>query len=315
MDALAVLHLAEILVRHSEDYHGPDDEPIPGLFVGGQRPSDLISGVMVTYYQSLGQAKAVSAMSVLAVPGWFPVTDRSSSEDWLHILEEHRRVLRSLRDDHSDEIGLLLQYRRFLEQRGESAFLELVDFMGAYGAFLLRAREQKRRVASFRTDHFRRLAVALTPQYTQILSSPGFQAVATAVRKATVSAQAQKAMGQQGYREIRYDLLPELRRKRSLPGGEAFMEAVAEFVASYNSENARRWETRRPAPRNVTTDEFREFAALVEQYGASLVGALLCAYGSCREPQDEAERVVEEKLGGAPDETTEQDVVGETESV
>lgn len=315
MDALAVLHLAEIMIRHSEEYHKPGDNPIPGLFMGGRRPSDLISGMMVTYYQSLGQAKAVSAMSVLAVPGWFPVTDQNSSEDWLLILDEHRRVVRSLRDDHSDEISLLLQYRRFLERRGESAFQELLDFMGAYGAFMLRAREQKRRVASFRTDHLRRLAVALTSHYTEILSSPGFQAIATAVRKATVSAQAQKAMGQQGYREIRYDLLPELRRKRSLPGGEAFMEAVAEFVASYNSENARRWESHRPTSRNVTTEEFREFAALVEQYGASLVGALLCAYGSCREPQDETDRVAEEKLGSVPGATTEEGVAADAESI
>ena len=65
------------------------------------------------------------------------------------------------------------------------------------------------------------------------------------------------------------------------------MEAVADFTSKYNAENARRREMGKFAPRNVTTDEFSAFASLVERYGASLVGALLCAYGSCREPRNE----------------------------
>lgn len=297
MDALAVLHLAEVLIRHSQEYHTPEISPIEELFLDGRAPGDVVSGVSITYYQSLGQAKAVSAMSTLAVPGWFPVEDKASSDLWLAILDEHRKVVRSLRDDHSDEIGLLIDYRRFLERRGEGACLALLHFMGGYGIFVLRAREQKRLVASFSTDHLRRLVMALTPRYSEILDAPGFKAVATAVRRSTVSAQGQKAMGQQGYREIRYDLLPDLRRKRSLPGGQAFMEAVADFVASYNSENARRRETKRQAPRNVTTEEFAEFAALMEDHPASLIGALLCAYGSCREPYEPSDQAGEAEPG------------------
>jgi hypothetical protein len=41
------------------------------------------------------------------------------------------------------------------------------------------------------------------------------------------------------------------------------------------------------APRNVTTEELHRLLALVEDHGAPLVGALLAAYGSCREPRDE----------------------------
>jgi len=79
-----------------------------------------------------------------------------------------------------------------------------------------------------------------------------------------------------------------------LPGNGPLMECVGDFVSKYNSENARRREMEKPAPRNVTTDEFSGLAALVERYGASLVGALLCAYGSCREPRDEEAPEAEE---------------------
>ena len=67
--------------------------------------------------------------------------------------------------------------------------------------------------------------------------------------------EALKAMNRADYREIRYDLLPELRRKRSLPGVAPLMESVADFVASYNAENGRRREMSRKAPRNITTEE------------------------------------------------------------
>jgi hypothetical protein len=287
MDALAVLKLAELLVRHSEEYHDPDAEVFPGLSLTGKSPGEAISGVMVTNYQSLGNAKAVSAMSTIALPGWFPIASKHDAEVWRAILDEHQRVIRGLQDDHSDEIGLLVAYRHFLEKRGESAIWSLVEFMENYGPFLIRAREQKRKVRSFRTDYFRRIVMGTAPKLTEVLNDSGFQAVATAVRKSTVSAQAQKAMGRSDYREIRYDLLHDLRRKRSLPGVTPLVEVVSDFISKYNAENARRREMRKSAPRNITTDEFSAFTALVERYGASTVGALLCAYGSCREPHDE----------------------------
>jgi hypothetical protein len=131
--------------------------------------------------------------------------------------------------------------------------------------------------------------MGVAPRLTEILNTSGFQAVAAAVRKATVSAQAQKAMKKKDYREIRYELLHDLRRKRSLPGVAPLIETVSDFVSSYNVENARRREMGKSAPRNVTTEEFSEFAALIEQHGAALIGALLCAYGSCREPREEEE--------------------------
>jgi hypothetical protein len=230
-------------------------------------------------------------MFVLALPDWFPLTSRDDARLWLAILDEHQRVVRGLRDDHSDEIGLLIAYRRFLEARGDGAMWALLAFLEEYGPFLIRAREQRRRVRSFRTDYLRRVFMGSVGQetsttLTEILDDPGFQAVAAAVRRATVSAQGQKAMGIGDYREIRYDLLHELRRKRSIPGVAPLMEVVADFVSRYNAENARRREMRKSAPRNVTTEEFSSFALVLERRGASLVGALLCGFGSCREPRE-----------------------------
>src|SRR5207248_6650036 len=89
------------------------------------------------------------------------------------------------------------------------------------------------------------------------------------------------------YRDIRYELLHELRRKRSLPGTAPLAETVSEFISSYNFENARRRELGKQSHRNVTTVEFAAFVKLLDHHGASAVGALLCAYGSCREPKED----------------------------
>ncbi|MHB1006512.1 MAG: hypothetical protein ACYC3S_12855 [Chloroflexota bacterium] len=287
VDALAVLDLARLLIEHSTEYHEEGVPPFEGLDLGGRTPADVVSGVMVTHYQSLGSARAVTSMSMLTVPGWFPLGDPERARVWLSILEEHRRIVRGLKDDHSDQIALLLQYRRFLERRATTGLLTLLDFMSAYGQFLIRAREQNPRVPAFTTSNLKEVTMGLRADYGQILEDSGFLALAGAVRQATVTAQYWKSKREE-HREIRYDLIPELRRKRTLPNSALFIETVAEFVASYNLENARRREMGKGAPANVTTQEFAAFCHQVQTHGASLLGALLCAYGSCREPRERA---------------------------
>jgi hypothetical protein len=281
LDSLGVLNLAEILIQSSEEFQK-----------GGFAPAQLVSGIMIAHYQSMGQAKAVTSLEQLALPDWFPIRTQADSELWLEILAEHRAVIRSLRDDRSDEIGLALEYRRYLEKRGKAALLSLAYFMQDYGIFLLRERDRGRRLRQLQTLHMEKIFMQ-EHDYSSMLRDPGFLAIADAIRSATVSAQAMKAMKRPDYREIRYDLLPELRRKRTLPGTGPFLDALGEFVASYNAESARRLELgKRTGIRRVTTEEWSAFVELAcRQKDASVIGALLCAYASCREPRQPASEV------------------------
>jgi hypothetical protein len=293
IDSLATLDIARLLIRRSQQFQqavSDDDDEL--LDLEDQTPADVISGLAVTNYQSLGSARAVSLMSELAVPGWFTIKTPEDAIDWLAILDEHRAIVRELKDDHSDELTLLLGYRRFLEQRGdehgnESALDALLDFASAYGGFIIRAREAGRRVRQFRADLFQKVVESMSTTYGAILSDPGFKAVAAAVRRATVSAQSRKARREE-YREIRYGLLPDLRRASQLDDKRALMIAVAEFVDVYNAENARREEaTGRAWHARVSVTELASFARLVDDAdGASIVGALLCAYGTCTERRE-----------------------------
>jgi hypothetical protein len=293
VDILAVLSLAELLIQHSEEYHEKDANVFPGLSLSGKSPREVISAVMTTHYQSLGSAKTVSAMSAVAVPGWFTIRTKEDATLWLSILGEHQRVVRSLQDDHSDEIGLLLAYRRFLEHRGETALWALVEFMGRYGTLIMRANglRQENRIrwmTRFTDEYFRRVVLEMNTTLSDIMNDPGFEAIARAVRQATVTAQNKRARKEEVWREIRYDLLHDIHRTRQVPGN-AFIECLGEFVSRYNYENARQREiTKNPkvAPANISDEELKSFVALVNQHGASVVGALLAAYGTCKEKWD-----------------------------
>lgn len=276
IDCMATLELARLLIRHFRERKRQRLEP-----------DALISGIMIANYQSMGQAKAVSAVETLAVPGWLPLETEADADLWTTMLEEHQSVVRRLRDNYSDEIGLILSYRRFLEHRGPKALFTLLDFMGQYGIFLIRERasDPDSRRKQFQTDHLEAI-LNQQDEYKQIINNVGFKAVAAAIRSATVSAQAMKSAKKE-YREIRYDLLPELRRKRSLPGVGPFLESVSDFIARYNAESARRLEQeKRTGIKRVTSEDMESFTQLLlEQKDASVLGAMLCAYATCRVPK------------------------------
>jgi hypothetical protein len=109
-----------------------------------------------------------------------------------------------------------------------------------------------------------------------------------------------KSVGARDYREIRYDLLPELRRKRSLPGVGPFLEAVSDFIAAHNTESARRLEQGKSTGiKRVTSEDLESFTRLVlAQKNASVLGAMLAAYATCRVPKvaDEPEPEPEPQL-------------------
>lgn len=277
IDCLAVLRLAEILIRRSQTR---------------MAPRAMVGGVMIAYYRKSSQSKAISSIEQLAVPGWFPNDTEEDRTAWLGALDEHFSVLRSLNDQFSDELGLIRQYRNYLEQRGDSATIELLRFMEGYGIFVLRERAKTppRRLRQFSKESFE--AIMEKTSYAEILKNEGFVAIAQALRSATVSAQSLKRNRKPGMevpRETRYDILPDLRRKRQLPTKDPFAQTISDFVALYNAESAKRFEdkTKRTGIARIDESHFQSFMDLLDaQENASVLGALLCAYATCKQQRE-----------------------------
>lgn len=277
IDCLGVLAIAQALVVSWADF--PDE--------WGESPNDLLSAVMITHYKSLGQAKAVTGLTRLAIPNWFELRDESDVRLWTDTLAEYQTRLRRLDDSISDEMQLLLLFRCYLENRGPETLYRLAEFHEAFGIYVIRKRGQDDwRFTQFSEGIVEKILTSEKP-YSEIIQNAGFQAIARALRSATVSAQAQKRNKTDG-REIRYDILPELRRKRMLPEPDEFLDAVSEFVASYNTESAKRLEQgKNTGTIRISEEDYAAFVGLLQpKESPTVLGALLCAYATCKASAD-----------------------------
>lgn len=305
-DILTALAIARILIEGSEEYHEPGTEAIGKLrLLQGESPADIISGLCVTeYLKTSSQAYGLRSMSVLRIPGWFAIGSRRDADDWLAILDDHQKAIGGLQDNRSEEIQLLLAYRQFLQARGENALEAFLAFLGLYGRFVMSTNGTSRDghsrwVRRFGAKHIERVIMGTNKTVLPIVDDPGFQAVARAVRESTVRAQNRKARQEDVWREIRYELLPDLLRTRQLPGS-SFVECVMQFASNYNRENSRRRESEqnpKAAPANLSDKELASFISLVDEHGAPLIGSLLAAFGSSktfREPDAETPLDVDE---------------------
>jgi len=313
LDVLAALALAELLIKHSEFVFSSNAQ-FPELSLAGRTPAEVISGLYVAHYMKTSQfGRNVSELAFVGLPSWFRICSKEDAYAWLGILSEHRKVVRALDERVSEEIGLLQQYRRVLQTREDEAFLSFLEFAASYGAYWMSATNNpnKRRMSRLSTSNIERMAKSMAPEIAGILQDPGFQSIARAIRKSTVNAQAQKAMGKKPWREIRYGLIAELNRKRFVK--EELLEALGTFIAQYNSENARQREIQKSleaAPANVSTQDMESFVRLVDDIdNPALIGSLLCAYATCRETGEaEEESLPEPESESAVDDETEEEM-------
>ncbi|WP_054670322.1 hypothetical protein [Calditerricola satsumensis] len=247
-------------------------------------------------------------LSFIGLPGWFPVRTADDVEAWMNLLEEHLRLVRALDEEKAEEAELLEAYRDFVSGGDWRA---LLLFFAGYGMTLFRARERAaQRAASMPSPKQSLLEVLVVkgyPHYAEIVRNPGFQAIAKAMRLATVAEQYHKARGQQVF-AIHYDLFQKLKQHARFP--DQLLAIVMDFVAEYNRENARREEQlarkgqggrRRP---NITTGEVEQFVALFDAHRqhSEALALLLIAYASSREDRTaEGEAAVEAATGEAAD--------------
>lgn len=203
----------------------------------GQRPNEVISAVQTGYFKSLGSGKAVTNISSIGLPGWFPVKTSEDVELWKTLLGEHRKILQMLDEVKSEEAALLGIYRDFLSASDWKAFLE---FLGAYGCLVIRRRE-KQPIRSFTIKHLEGLLMRAHTHLpiADVIRNEGFRNVAAAMKQATVGEQMHKSRGAQVF-DIKYGLFQEIKRKARFP--EQLIAAVAAFISEYNYENARRAE-------------------------------------------------------------------------
>lgn len=265
MDCRGVLALTRLLINNAGSY---------------RRPAESVRELWATHYKDMGQAYTLMAMDRLAIPDWFKLRTSEDQQLWLLVLEEHDRALRRLNDTHSDEFGLLKQYRRTFQTRRDQALAEFVEFVARYGTLLFRRRARDEWSLPQLTSVGVTELFSGNSELHKLLQNPGFLAVASAVRSSTVGAQVARRNGDADHREIRYGLLSEITRA-GLIGKRELAELIACFIAGFNREGVRRrlCRIRSAAIRN---EELGAFASLLEGLPSSVpVGSVLCAISTC----------------------------------
>lgn len=288
LDIEAILRLADILVRHS------DDEDI-GLF--GKKPGEVLRGLHQALFKSLGTAAALMNYAFLPLPSWFSINNKRDAEIYLGIISEHigerdgnkfkAGCLSSLDENKPSDIPILQQYRAFITS---GLLWDFLEFMSLFAVHVMQRLSKNDWVKQFTTGNLSELlergwGYMKNVQLREITNNQGFRNVATAIRKATVNAQYRKAAGQQVW-DIHYGMAQEWKRKAKFK--DDFTNALGDFIQLYNSENARHAEQRKKERRkNVTTDELDEVITLIDSYGPELTCMLLLAYGYAKEPREE----------------------------
>jgi hypothetical protein len=284
LDVLATLRYCHVFIGKWEDAQGTANfRPCP---------DDYISGFATAYYKDLGNAVATFNLAQCALPQWAPgrLDDVSTARMLKEALEEYINILSQLDERFGEEESMLRSFREFLSSR-DPAMRAFFEFTSSYAAYLMQRliRHPQLQTRQLTTKNLEVIVMStdtIRPEkpMSPIVQNPGFQHIAEAIRRSTVIPQRLKSKGERTY-EIRYGLADELRRHARYPG--KFIQALSDFIQSYNQENVRIYEREhRQLRKDVTADDLEQVIALMDDYDATTVAHLLIAFGYARDLKD-----------------------------
>ena len=282
LDVTAALLYAEVLLERciEDDLLAVfDDCPI----------SNVVAGMCVATYPLLSaNSYTTMNLSYLGLPDWMPkIETLDDAHLYRAILREHYERIRAIDDDTSDGYALLHLYRDFVSGNYLDPFFE---FCVDYSSYLVGALDSSKfYIKPFTETNLRRLLVMVDPTLSPILESDGFRNIAHAIRSSTLIP---LYMGRESRFEVRYGLGQELMRKAQYK--DDFIQALAEFLQSYNDESMRVHERTKGQARRklITTQDIEQVVQLVDLHGSKTVCNLLVAYGYARDPRESSTEAV-----------------------
>ncbi len=295
LDVLAVLMFARVLVWHERNALNIEEGERPPWDIC--TPADRVQGFDMAFYKDMGSAFAVMNIATLNLPQWLPAIDTVERADRiLRVLAEHTEVVRSIRtrkgEERTEEYELLRRYRDFLSGRDVAAFL---GFAALFATYISRKIDRGEYIGRFKVDSLKELFAMTRQDFSQVVDDKGFQNIADAIRRSTVSLQFQKGRHAQGKApkpqfDIRYGLAQEL--VRSANDADGFVAALSDFVMRYNTETAQTFETSKGDVRRRRISE-DDLAAIVSLLGKGFkpktLAQLLVAFGSAKAGDDTAD--------------------------
>ncbi|RIJ47251.1 hypothetical protein D1614_15965 [Maribellus luteus] len=261
VDILNLLILNKQLIENTEEYKG-------------FKARNILTGLHSTYQKDLGQNKAVVNISELQTPDFIEFDSEDEAKDWVELLKEQINIIGNINEQEGDATQGLIAYRTFLTS---SHFSSWARFIFWYAEHIMSNFSRNKYALPFQETSLNKFFKNMTEfKISEIISNEGFQKVAYAIRKSTVTLQ--YTPKDQRKFEIRYGLAQTLQNKsKSAPDLAGF---IGEFIATFNAETARYAEKNGTVLRaNIRENELSLFYGLLDKYPSKVVGALLASYG------------------------------------
>ncbi len=183
LEICAIIETCRALILHSEEYVR-DEKPLFRFL--RKSPAAILSGLHFALFKKMGTASSIMNVSVLGVPGWFPISTRQDAEAWLETLTEldefqwqfvqHGTVI---------DVDILRHLRECLAQGTLSAALGFLARMPVAVMGRLTAKQFTRLLSE---SSVRRMVMAFEPPVGRIIDDPGFRSFAKAIRAVTIHA-------------------------------------------------------------------------------------------------------------------------------
>ena len=238
---------------------------------------NIVSGLRSVYQKDLGKNKAVVNIGFIQVPGFIEIGNEDENQAWIDILGNQRQIIRGIKELEGGSQGLLY-YRNFISGSDVSNFFKFSYWYAAYISAQLSNKKYVRLFSIESLNQFYKCMDTNELKLSEIYSNIGFQAVAEAIRKSTVSLLLAPSTAVLQY-EIRYGVAQALQSKSK--SSEDLAEYIGEFISLYNSETAMKSSKVKWSRHNVRENELSAFYSLLEKYPSKskLIGAMLASYG------------------------------------
>jgi hypothetical protein len=240
------------------------------------KAKNILNGLHSTYQKDLGQNKAVVNIAKLQTPDFIEFNTADEAKDWVECLKEQINIIGSIHEELGDATQSLIAYRTFLTS---SHFPSWAKFIFWYAEHIVSSFSRNKYALPFKVKSLNKLFKNMNMnefKISEIISNEGFQKVAYAIRKSTVTLQ--YTPKDQRKFEIRYGLVQNLQNKSKSASDLA--EFIGEFIATFNAETARYVEKTGTVLRaNIRDNELTQFYGLLDKYPSTVIGALLASYG------------------------------------
>jgi hypothetical protein len=277
VDILNLLIINKQLIENTDEY-------------SDFKAKNILTGLHSTYQKDLGQNKAVVNIAELQTPDFIEFNTEDEAKDWIEFLKEQISIIGSI-EELGDATQGLIAYRTFLTS---SHFQSWARFIFWYSDHIMSNFSKSKYALPFKETSLNKFFKNMTMsdfKISEIISNEGFQKVAYAIRKSTVTLQ--YTPKDQRKFEIRYGLAQTLQNKSKSAADLASF--IGEFIATFNAETARNVEKSGSILRaNIRENELSQFYGLLDKYPSKVVGALLASYGFALTEKEASKATTEE---------------------